>query len=53
MKHVTLKEIVELKNILAGRIRRVEALKNKLTFMTVGLCFKVDKDTAEKVESYR
>lgn len=30
MKHVTLKEIVELKNILAGRIRRIEALKKKI-----------------------
>ena len=45
--------------VLYGR-RRVgksflieEALENKFTFMTVGLYIKVDKDDAEKVESYR
>ena len=30
-----------------------EAMENKFTFMTVGLFIKVDKDDAEKVESYR
>lgn len=30
-----------------------EALENKFSFMTVGLYIKVDKDDAEKVESYR
>ena len=30
-----------------------EALENKFTFMTVGLYIKVDKDDAEKLESYR
>ena len=30
-----------------------EALENKFTFMTVGLYIKVDKDNAEKLESYR
>ena len=30
-----------------------EALENKFSFMTVGLFIKVDKDDAEKVESYR
>ncbi len=30
-----------------------EAMENKFTFMTVGLFIKVDKDDADKVESYR
>ena len=30
-----------------------EALENKITFMAVGLYQKIDKDSPEKVESYR